>query len=275
MALKDLLVIVDNDPACPARVEIARRLAEKHEAHLTGLHAMPRPVPLYTDMPVPQAVETAQWQDLQAAAARAEALFHAGTRGTTARTEWRVAEGHVIEVASVHARYADLTVLGQGIDIGQASAALDVLPAELALAVGRPLLMVPRYGTFPTVGEHVLVAWNGSREATRAVHDALPLLQRAKVVTVLSIDPEDTGEPRMPGGDIALHLSRHGVPVQTAAVKGADIAVGDLLLSYAADHGIDLIVMGAYGHTRLREMILGGATRDLLRSMTVPVLLSH
>ena len=214
MALKDLLVIVDNDPACPARIEIARRLAEAHDAHLTGLHVMPFPAPIYTDMPVPQAVENAQWQELEAAAARAEALFRAGTRGTTARTEWRMARGHVLDVASVHARYADLTVLGQGIDIGQASAALNVLPAQLALAVGRPLLVVPRYGTFPTVAEHVLVAWNGSREATRAVHDALPLLQRAKVVTVLSIDPEDTGQPRMEGGDIALHLSRHAVPVQ-------------------------------------------------------------
>ncbi len=275
MAFKDLLVIVDNDPACASRLDITRRLAESHEAHVTGLHVMPHPFPLYADVTAPQAVEEEQRRELQAAAQRAEALFRERMRGTTARTEWRVAEGHVLDVVTLHARYADLVIAGQGIDIGQASAALDVLPAHLALAIGRPVLLVPRYGTFSTAGDSVLVAWNGSREATRAVHDALPLLARAKMVTVLSIDPEDTGEPRLPGGDIALHLSRHGVPVQTAAVKGHDMAVGELLLSYAADQGIDLIVMGAYGHTRLREMILGGATRDLLRSMTVPVLLSH
>jgi nucleotide-binding universal stress UspA family protein len=121
----------------------------------------------------------------------------------------------------------------------------------------------------------VLVAWNGSREATRAVHDALPLLRRAEQVTVLSIDPDPAAERRLPGAHVSRHLTRHGVTVQSPTITGADGAVGDLLLSYVADHDIDLIVMGAYGHTRLREVVLGGATRTLLRHMTVPVLMSH
>lgn len=275
MAFKDLLVIVDNDPACPSRLDVARRLAEAHEAHLTGLHVRPRPMTIYAEIPMPQSVDTLQRRELEEAAARAGALFQERTRGTAVRTEWRVVEGHPLEVATVHARYADLTVLGQGRDLGQASADLATLPGDLVLAVGRPILVVPRYGTFSAVGANILVAWDGSREATRAVHDALPLLDRASTVTVLSIDPEETGEPRIPGGDIALHLARHGVPVQAAVLTGADIAVGDLLLSYAADHDIDLIVMGAYGHTRLREVILGGATRHLLQIMTVPVFMSH
>jgi len=145
----------------------------------------------------------------------------------------------------------------------------------LALGVGRPVLIVPRYGTFETVGERVLVAWNGSREATRAVHDALPLLKLASSVTVLSIDPEhDTGD-RIPGADIALHLARHGVAAEGMSTVGLDISVGDLLLSRAADLGADLIVMGAYGHSRVRELVLGGATRHILQHMTVPVLMSH
>lgn len=275
MAIHDLLVVVDNDPACASRIDVARRLAEAHEAHLTGLHVMPRPVPLYSDAPTPASLETMQRQELEQAAARAAALFEGRTRGTTARTEWRVVEGHPLEVVTVHGLHADLIVVGQGRDLGEASADLSSLPADLVLAAGRPMLVVPRYGTFPSVGADVLVAWDASREATRAVHDALPLLRRARKVTVLSIDPEDTGEPRIAGGDVALHLARHGVPVQTATVSGADIAVGDLLLSYGADHGIDLIVMGAYGHTRFRELILGGATRQLLQSMTVPVFMSH
>ena len=275
MALQDLLVIVDNDPACASRIDVARRLAETHEAHLTGLHPMPRPIPLYSDVAVPASVESMQRRELQEAADRAAGLFEERTRGTTARTEWRVAEGNARDVCTIHARYADLTILGQGRDLGEASADLTSLPADLVLAVGRPILVVPRYGAFPTVGANVLVAWDASREATRAAHDALPLLTRAAKVVVLSIDPEGTADPRIPGGDIGLHLARHGARVQTAAISGADIAVGDLLLSYAADHAIDLIVMGAYGHTRLREVILGGATRQLLQSMTVPVLMSH
>ncbi len=276
MPLKDLLVIADNDPTYAARLDIALALADQHRAHVTGLHVMPLPLtPIYGDMPIPEAVEKLQRLELEDAARRAAAVFAERAGRTTVPAEWRVAEGDIVRVASEHARYADLTVLPQGMDLGFASADLTMLPEELALGVGRPVLVIPRYGSFPKMGTRVLVAWNGSREATRAVHDALPLLRRAEQVTVLSIDPGGDAECRLPGADISLHLARHGVTVQAATIAGADVAVGDLLLSYAADHDIDLLVMGAYGHTRLREMILGGATRTLLRHMTVPVLMSH
>jgi nucleotide-binding universal stress UspA family protein len=275
MPLKDLLVVVDHDPTCAARVDIALALAAEHGAHLTGLHVMPWPLPqVYAEIPIPESVEKMQRLDLEDAARRAGAVFAERARGAAVPTEWRVTEGDVVRVAREHARYADLTIVPQGVDLGAAGGDLAALPADLALSVGRPVLVIPRYGSFARVGGRVLVAWNASREATRAVADALPLLQRAAEVTVLSIDPEGDVE-RLPGGDIARHLARHGVVVQAATVSGADIAVGELLLSYAADHDIDLIVMGAYGHTRLREMVLGGATRSLLRHMTVPVLLSH
>jgi nucleotide-binding universal stress UspA family protein len=178
-------------------------------------------------------------------------------------------------VVRLHARYADLTVVGQGIDLGDAPGVLAILPEELALGVGRPVLVVPRYGTFPALGDHVLVAWNGSREATRAVNDAIPILQRAQKVTVLAIDPDGDPDRRIPSADMALHLARHGINAVAAQTRGADITVGDVLLSYAADLGVDLIVAGGYGHTRFREMVLGGATRHLLQHMTVPVFLSH
>ena len=276
MSLKDLLVIADNDPTYAARLDIALALAAEHHAHLTGLHVMPPPLtPIYGDMPVPETVEKIQRLELEDAARRAAAVFAERAGRATVSTEWRVAEGDIVRVASEHARYADLTVLPQGMDLGFASADLARLPQEMALGVGRPVLVIPRYGSFPKVGGRVLVAWNGSREATRAVHDALPLLRRAEQVTVLSIDPDADAERRLPGADVSLHLTRHGVTVQAATIAGADVAVGDLLLSYVADHDIDLIVMGAYGHTRLREMVLGGATRTLLRHMTVPVLMSH
>ena len=193
--------------------------------------------------------------------ARPNTRFHEATRRRGIQGEWRVDTGDIIGITKLHARYADLTIVGQGIDLKDAPYDLRFLPQELALGVGRPVLVVPRYGTFDTVGERVLVAWNGSREATRAVHDALPILKLATTVTVLSIDPErDTGE-RMPSADIALHLARHGVAAEGMSTLGLDISVGDLLLSRAADLGADLIVMGAYGHSRVREMVLGGATR--------------
>jgi nucleotide-binding universal stress UspA family protein len=276
MALKELLVIADNDAAYRSRLDVAFALAGAHGARVVGLHVMPPPItPLYADVPIPESVEKLQRLELEEAARRAGAVFATAAAHTGAATEWRVAEGHVVRVAGTHARYADLTVVPQGLDLGTPSADLGALPEELALTVGRPVLVIPRYGTFKEIGRRVLVAWNGSREATRAVHDALPLLQRAEQVTVLSIDPTAEPEERLPGADIALHLARHGVTARAASIAGADMMVGDLLLSYAADHDIDLIVMGAYGHTRLREMVLGGATRSILQHMTVPVLLSH
>src|SRR5919106_901724 len=151
MAFKDLLVIVDNDPACPSRIDVARALAERHEAHLTGLHVMPRPVPLYSDVPVPASLETMQRRELEQAAERAKSLFQDRTRGPTARTDWRVGEGHPLDVVPADARCADLTILGQGRELGEASADLSGLPADLVLAVGRPVLVVPRYGAFATV----------------------------------------------------------------------------------------------------------------------------
>lgn len=277
MALKELLVIVDNDTGCRSRLDIAFALAAEHGARVVGLHVMPPPLtPLYADVPIPESVEKLQRLELEDAARRAARAFAAAVAGSTVATEWRVAEGHVVREATTHARYADLTVVPQGLDLGVPSADLGALPEELALAVGRPVLVIPRYGAFAPIGRRVLVAWNGSREATRAVHDALPILARAEQVTVLSIDPHMESEgARLAGADIALYLARHGATTRVASIEGADLAVGDLLLSYAADKDIDLIVMGAYGHARLREMVLGGATRSLLQHMTVPVLLSH
>jgi nucleotide-binding universal stress UspA family protein len=247
MGLKDLLVHVDNDPACSSRVDVAVALAAKHGAHLTGLHAMGWPrLPGYVEVELPPNFLEEQRRHLEGLARQAEERFHDRARRRGIRGEWRVDTGDIVGTTKLHARYADLTVVGQGRDLVNAPYDLAFLPEELALGVGRPVLVVPRYGTFETVGERVLIAWNGSREATR-----------------------------VPSADVALHLARHGVAAEAASTPGLDIGVGDLVLSRAADLGVDLIVMGAYGHTRVREMILGGATRHILQHMTVPVLMSH
>ena len=145
------------------------------------------------------------------------------------------------------------------------------------LSAGRPALVVPDIGAGKTLGRRVMIAWDTGREAARAVNDALPILQQAEAVTVLSVNPRPGidlhGEE--PGADIALHLTRHGVKVEVQRTQVEEINIGDTILSRLADLGSDLLVMGAYGHSRLREVVLGGVTRTLLESMTVPVLMSH
>jgi len=175
---------------------------------------------------------------------------------------------------TLHARYADLVLIGQT-DASDDSKVPTDFPERLVLAAGRPVLILPAVGKFATIGKRILIAWNPSREATRAVTDAIPLLQRADNVHVMAVNPKAGEHGSVPGADIGLYLARHGVRVDVKTDHGAEIDVGNELLSRAADLDADLIVMGGYGHSRLKEWVLGGATRTILESMTAPVLMSH
>jgi nucleotide-binding universal stress UspA family protein len=139
----------------------------------------------------------------------------------------------------------------------------------------RPVLIVPYIGAGRPPGGTVLLCWNDTREAARAATAALPLLKKAERTIVLIIDPPEAEEPREAGADVAGWLARHGVKVTLQRDTAADTDVGGVILSRAADHDVDLIVMGIYGHSRLRERVLGGASRTLLSSMTVPLLVAH
>jgi nucleotide-binding universal stress UspA family protein len=174
-------------------------------------------------------------------------------------------------------RCADLIVAGQDDPEDPESYVGDFFPENLVLSSGRPVLLVPNATNARSTGERVLIAWDGGREATRAIHDSLPFLRGAKSATVLTVNGEHQGErARIPGADIATVLARHGVRVEVADIEtGPGAAVGEVLLSQVADSGADLLVMGGYGHARWRELVMGGATRTILRSMTVPVLMSH
>lgn len=273
--MKDILVYVDGSARDAVRVDLALAVARQHQAHLTGLHVIAPPfVPMMTHAPIPPEVIDEQVRMGRELAERAQAAFRARVDAAGAPAEWRAVEGYASEVVGLHARYSDLVVLGQADP--DTMTASDV-PDRVALAAGGPVLVVPRVGAFPTVGERVLVAWNASREAKRAVDDAMSILKRARDVTVVVVKPQAAAARHgdVPGADIALYLARHGVRAEAAQVYGEDIAIGDLLLSRAADLGTDLIVMGAYGYPRLMEVVLGGVTRALLAHMTVPVLLSH
>jgi len=281
---KDLLVILDNSTACATRLDVAVHVASRFGAHLTGLFVTPSPnIPALAGSEFPAHARTVaermevQRQAWREAVLAAQQLFRSRTDRAGITTEWRERAGDVAEIASLHARYGDLVIVGQMDPAPSAVHSGRALPERLLLGVGRPVLVVPYAGVFTTVGERVLVAWNASREATRAVNDALPILQRASHVTVLAINPRGdvSGDGDVPGADLALHLSRHGVKAEAAWIKAEDIEVAVMLLSRACDLQADLIVMGGYGHSRVREIVLGGATREMLRTMTVPTLMSH
>lgn len=281
MSYKNLLVVLDSDASARERIEIAAALAERFSAHLVGLYPLPMPeAPRHFGYYDP-ALLNPFFEELRARARDAadktrEVFEHiASLHGVSA--EWReIPEGADADPA-VHARYADLAILGQ---LDPDSGEPDMIrprPEQVTLASGRPILVVPYAGNFPNLGRRVVIGWNASREAARAVNDAMPLLTAAEIVSILTIDPREgpRAHGELPGADISLHLARHGVKAEIERTVSADLPVGEVLLSRAADLGADLLVMGAYGHSRARELLLGGATRSLLRSMTLPVLMSH
>jgi nucleotide-binding universal stress UspA family protein len=284
MGYRDLLVTVDTSPAGAARLDLVAALAERFHAHLIGLHTALMPLAPaaggYFDRFDRSLLDPLYREFSERMAERenaARSMFEKAVAARRLAAEWRVAAGYPSEGVALHGRYVDLIVLGQT-DPDNAEAALfHPRPEEVALAVGRPVLVVPYVGRFEAFGRHVLVAWNASRPATRAVNDAMPLLAGAETVTVLCIDPDEDkrAHGEVPGTDIAVHLARHGVNARVESTVSGGIGVGNALLSRASDIGADLLVMGAFGRTRVRELLLGGATRTILESMTVPVLLSQ
>ncbi len=276
MSYKTILVHIDSGKRCPVRVELAIRLARRFESHLVGLHALaPFEPPGYVMAEMGPAIMEAQQLVTAAETTRTETEFARQTSAAGVRSvEWRTAVDELVEVVGLHARYADLVVIGQS-DSADKGRVPDEFPAHLVVSAGRPVLIVPSAGTFPTLGKRILVAWNASREASRAVTDAIPLLQQAESVHIMAVNPKPVEHGAVPGADIGLYLARHGVRVEVKSDHGAEIDIGNELLSRASDLDSDLIVMGGYGHSRLSEWVLGGATRTILESMTVPVLMSH
>ena len=284
MPYKDILVHLDDSLRSPMRLDLAVRLAAASGAHLTGLYAMNIPAAsmfygysLTVASPGPEdLIQTLRAEAFQQIAP-VEAHFRERLRQEGLEGEWRVVEGDPGAMLALHARYADLAVVGQANRQDPRSDGSDQIPVSVLMSSGRPALVVPFAGRFDTIGTHVLIAWNASREAARALNDALPLLRTARMVTVLAINPPSgtAGHGDLPSSAISLHLARHGVTAEAAHTVAKDIADGEALLSYAADIGADLIVAGAYGHSRVRELAFGGVTRTLLTQMTVPVLFSH
>ena len=280
MTYKTLLLHLDDAPRREERLALAFEMAERFDAHLVGLYVPVTPfVPSYALAEAGPAVVEIETRRRASALEAAEAVFRAASsRHRAVKCEWRRGYGDPVTALCTSARYADVVIAGQPELKGEEANRLPAgFAGDLVLAAGRPVIFVPYAGRFPTVGKRVLVAWNAGREAARALRDALPLLRDAAQVDIVAFDPGRGGAQHgeLPGADIGLFLARHGVKVTVSQQSGTTLDVGAQILSRAADLSADLIVMGAYGHSRVREQILRGATRTLLEAMTVPVLMSH
>lgn len=281
MAYKTVLVHCNDRRRVVRVAEAAAEVAHRFRAHLAGISVAPPVAVIPSGMPgAPDAMVVdehcvAYRKDNPAMRAAFEAA--AGGRGSSA--DWREADAGNSSVADIvlqHAHAADLVVAAQSDPSWQWTAYLDVAD-RLAVESGRPVLIVPNEGSHRDFGKRVLVAWNARREAARAAFDALPLLQQAQEVKVVWVNPQDEGGSAgdVPAGDICAALARHGVKCEATEVARPQSGVGRTLLMRAAEHRSDLLVMGCYGHSRLREFVLGGASRHVLDHMTIPVLMSH
>ncbi|MGQ3030599.1 MAG: universal stress protein [Ferrovibrionaceae bacterium] len=283
--ISTILVHVDETRHCPARLALAGTLSRRLEADLVGVFVAP---PATMPLALPGEVDPG-WNDRLSRHRRtiqqqAEEHF-AALKQQVPDAVWRVEEadglGRPGPVLVAQGRRADLIVVGQTETDGALPQGPGLLAQEVMMSAGRPVLIVPQAGRFTDVGRRPLIAWTESREASRALYDALPLLRDAEKVHLLEIGParaaeEEIARHRDGLATLRRYIEAHGLATASEYLPGVP-GIGDasLILSRAADVGADMLVMGGYGHSRLQEMVLGGVTRSILSSMTLPVLISH
>ena len=279
MAYKTLLCVLDDSADAAGRLQLAVGMAGRLEAHLVGLMVIQPPsLPPYVEDQLPPEVLLQQKDRADAALDRVGAMFEHACAQAGVTGEWRTGHGTIAQIAALHARYADLAICGAvPRDIASYGTVAN-LPEDLVLLTGGPVLVVPTGYTGDRVGSRVVVGWDASREAARAIWDGMTLLEGADRTLVISANPRKgswTGSHgEDPGADLAVVLARHGATVETRTVtenKGAAQILEDAVQTEDAD----LLIIGGYGHSRVREMVLGGVTRHILANPPVPVLMSH
>jgi nucleotide-binding universal stress UspA family protein len=278
-AIKDVLVPAVLGTVSEDAVRVACAIAGVHQAHVAGLVSIGVPTLMATpwgDTPagVYDSLLAAANESAAALAARFRALFAL----QPVASEVRVADAYWLsppEIAALHARYADLVVVGR---TAEGAPELEAaLFADLLFGAGRPVLLVPARAPWQDAPARVVIAWQPTREASRALHDALPFLRAAAAGDLLVVEPR-VGARRhgeLPGADIATHLARHGIAVSVVAQPLQGDSVGAAILRHVEQSGAQLLVAGGYGHARLREQVFGGVTRTLFEQAAVPVLFSH
>ena len=278
MAIREILVTIDSAASVAQLLPPAAALAKAHGARLTGLCASGYPAEAaYGDLSGWMQLVEAYLDAQRAEASSAEAAFRQELAQHQLAGDWIYRESNPTDTATALAALYDLVVVGQPNPDAESTGTPVLRPEGVVLECGRPVLIVPYAGSFAALGQRVLVAWNGSREAARALHDAMFVMQDAAAVTVLAVGPgaPEAGAASVSAGDVADALVRRGITATAETETAGDIGIEDLVLSRAADLGADLLVMGAYGHSRLREYVLGGVSRGIFQHMTLPVLMTH
>jgi nucleotide-binding universal stress UspA family protein len=277
MSYRNMLVCLDDSTQSKRRLQFALELARQYDAHLTGLHLCYMPEAPYLAYDGMEPLFVRLEAEIEKRQLQAHDAFEAAAREAGVSTGWVAARSVDMQAVINFARVSDLIVAGQPDPEDTATYIGEGFPSRFLLGVARPMLFTPHRHALKSSFDSILVAWNGSREAIRAVADALPLLQAAQRVTVLTVRPEarPAASP-VPPPDIAAYLQHHGIVADVLENVSRDDP-GRWLLARAEDLELpaDLIVAGAYGHSRLTELVMGGVTRSLLQGMTVPVLLSH
>jgi nucleotide-binding universal stress UspA family protein len=274
--IKDIVVnlgLGSNDPAG----DYAVSMAEVFEAHLLAIAVSYDPIiPGNVMGGIPPEIIEGQRREsdklARAAVARFEQAANRAGISAEARTINASLAGAADKIGSIGRRF-DLIIVGQ--PDRQKPTADQVIDEGVLFGSGRPVIFVPFIHKGAAKLDRVMICWDGGRAAARAVGDALPILKKAKEVEVVIISDKPGKTDEVPGADLGQHLARHGLKVDVKRITSPDIDVPSTILSHASDSSADMIVMGGYGHSRLREFVLGGATRGLLEAMTVPVLMSH
>ncbi len=280
MAYKDLLVHIDDSPACAERVNAAVALAKKQDASVTGIAlALKSTISTYIGIDIPASLTEKQQQVVQEAAQAAVTGFEDAAKeaGVKFRSEIITCSATKAPARlSFHARHADIAFVGQPNPDEAGATFKESLLEGVLFASGRPVYIVPYIGRPNMKIRKALIAWDGGKKAVRAINDAIPLLQGRAEVIVLVINPEKRqgAHGDKPGTDIAAHLERHGIKTKVDRHTAPDASADTLILNYLSDSGADLLIMGAYGHSRLREKAFGGVTNTILHQMTTPVLMS-
>ena len=274
--LKDIIVnlgLGEHDPAG----DYAISLADAFEAHLLGVAFSFEPViPGMVMGGIPPQFIDSQRAESDKKARTAVARFEKAAKQAGVSVETRIISSSISGAADQFgqlARRFDLVVVGQ--PEGDKAAPDEVVDEGVLFESGRPVIFVPFIQKIGVKLDRVMVCWDGSRAATRAVADSIPILQKAKTVEIVLVAAKGFKADEAPGVDLAKHLARHGLQVTLKRITSPEIDIASTILSYAADSNADMIVMGGYGHSRLREFVLGGVTRSILETMTVPALMSH
>ena len=275
MAIKKLLVHLDHSSGCKNRLETGFELAKRFDAQLSGVFVVPDYIiPAYVEAQISVDLMTDITEKAIARAKEQIVSYQALADEAGVVMAAQVVEGQLTPILREYSKYSDLLLLGQDQpdDPDNTSYALaDDLLLEGACAC----LVIPHSGKISPPGKRILVAWNASRESARAVREAMPFLTRAEQVVVLCDEPDQNREDGEHAREIARYLSAHGIDPVAGGIGGMDMRPADAIMAQAADMNADLIVMGAYGHMRLREFILGGATRDMLKQAPVSLLMVH